>query len=108
MAGDNLRFVAAMVAALALASGACAQDAERGRVLYETYCGACHYERVHERVRSEVKNLADLRDFVARWAPQTKRQFTLDELEDVVAYLNESHYRFGLPAHRKTPASPTR
>ena len=28
-------------------------------------------------------DLADLRDMVAQWAPQTKRRFTLDELEDV-------------------------
>ena len=73
------------------------QDAARGKALYETYCGGCHYERVHQRLRSEVKELADLRDMVARWAPQTKRQFTLDEIEDVVQYLNQSHYRFGLP-----------
>lgn len=72
-------------------------DAANGRMLYETYCGVCHYERVHQRLRSEVKDLADLRDMVARWAPQTKRQFTLDEREDVVEYLNVSHYRFGLP-----------
>ena len=74
-----------------------AQDPAPGRMLYETHCGGCHYERVHERVRSNLKGLADLRDTVARWASQTKRQFTLDELESVVQYLNESHYRFGLP-----------
>jgi hypothetical protein len=34
---------------------------------------------------------------VARWADQTKHRFTLDEIEGVVQYLNESHYRFGLP-----------
>jgi hypothetical protein len=38
---------------------------------------------------------------VAQWAPQTKRTYTLDELEDIVQYLNESHYRFGLPPRRK-------
>jgi mono/diheme cytochrome c family protein len=74
-----------------------AQDAPRGRMLYETYCGICHYERVHQRTKSDVKDIADLRDTVVRWAAQTKRQFTLDELEDVVQYLNQSHYRFGLP-----------
>jgi mono/diheme cytochrome c family protein len=85
--------------ALALASqqkAAAAQDAGRGRLLYETHCGTCHYERVHQRIKSDVKDLADLRDTVARWASQTKHNFTLDELEDVVTYLNESHYRFGL------------
>lgn len=80
---------------------AAAQDAARGRVLYETYCGGCHYERVHDRLRTEVKDLSDLRDLVARWAPQTKRSFSLDEREDMVQYLNESHYRFGLPPKKK-------
>jgi len=75
---------------------ALAQDAAQGRLLYETHCGGCHYERVHQRLRSAVRDLADLRDMVARWAPQTKRSFTLDELEEIVQYLNQSHYRFGL------------
>ena len=86
---------------LLLPAAAAAQDAERGRLLYQTYCGGCHYERVHDRLRSEVKDLSDLRDMVARWAPQTKRTFSLDEREDIVQYLNESHYRFGLPPRRK-------
>lgn len=73
-----------------------AQDAATGRDLYETHCGGCHYERVHQRIRSDVRDLADLRDTVARWAAQTRRTYTLDELENVVQYLNESHYRFGL------------
>lgn len=84
------------LALLLVPAAAWPQDAARGKVLYDTYCGICHYERVHERLKSEVKDLADLRDTVARWAPQTRRQFTLDEIEDVVQYLNESHYRFGL------------
>jgi mono/diheme cytochrome c family protein len=85
---------------------AAAQDADRGRVLYQTYCGGCHYERIHdERLRPAVRDLEDLRDMVSQWAPQTKRSFTLDELADIVEYLNQSHYRFGLtPLQRKPPA----
>jgi mono/diheme cytochrome c family protein len=89
-----MRFASLILLFLPLA--AAAQDSGRGRLLYETHCGTCHYERVHQRIKSDVKDLADLRDTVARWAPQTKHNFTLDELEEVVAYLNESHYRFGL------------
>jgi hypothetical protein len=73
-----------------------AQDPVSGKMLYETYCGGCHYERVHQRTRTDVRDLADLRDTVTRWAKQTKRTYTLDELENIVQYLNESHYRFGL------------
>ncbi len=86
---------------LLLASPAFGQDAARGRMLYQTYCGVCHYEHVHDRLKSEVKDLADLRDAVARWAPQTKRSFTLDERENIVQYLNESHYRSGLSSMRR-------
>jgi hypothetical protein len=45
--------------------------------------------------------MSDLRDMVARWSKETKRTYTLDELDSIVQYLNESHYRFGLPPRRK-------
>jgi len=94
-----MRFASLLLLLFPLA--AAAQDAARGHVLYETYCGGCHYERVHDRLRTEVKDLSDLRDMVARWAPQTKYRFSLDEREAVVQYLNESHYRIGLPPKKK-------
>lgn len=83
-----------------LPGAALAQDPAEGRVLYETYCGGCHYERVHQRASSKVRDLGDLRDTVARWSKQTKRSYTLDELDSIVQYLNESHYRFGAPGRK--------
>lgn len=94
-----MRLASVLIFSLPLA--AWAQDPAQGRLLYETHCGGCHYERVHQRLRSEVRDLSDLRDTVARWAPQTKRVFSLDEREAVVLYLNETHYRFGLPPRSK-------
>ena len=74
---------------------AAAQDAQRGKLLYDTHCGGCHYERVHqrERAKSRVKSLADLRDEVVRRAGQTGRPFSLEDLVDVADYLNQTHYR---------------
>jgi mono/diheme cytochrome c family protein len=94
-----MRLASLLVLLLPLAASA--QDPAPGRVLYETHCGGCHYERVHQRLRTSVKDLSDLRDMVARWAPQTRRSYTLQELEDIVQYLNESHYRIGLPPRDK-------
>lgn len=76
-------------------AAAFAQDAERGRVLYETFCMTCHYERVHQRPRerSAVKSLAGLRAQVERWAPRTRMRFTGEDVADVVEYLNRSHYK---------------
>ncbi|MDH3319830.1 MAG: cytochrome c [Betaproteobacteria bacterium] len=72
-----------------------AQDAARGRLLYETRCGGCHYERLHQRDRekSTVRTLALLRDEVARRAAQTGGPFAQEDLEDMVAYLNRRYYR---------------
>ena len=78
---------------LALALPVHGEDLQRGRLLYETHCATCHGEKLHHRDQSIVRNMADLRDQVARWAKQTRRSFTLDELEDIALYLNQSHYR---------------
>ena len=94
-----------LLSTLLVATPAAAQDFNRGRALYQTYCGACHYERIHQRARSEIKDMADLRDMVSRWSKQTNYRFSLDELEDVVEYLNVSHYRIGLPSQRPRPAA---
>ncbi len=90
----RLRIAAALLLSAA-ALPVAAQDAARGRQLYETHCGGCHYERVHQRERSrwQVKSLAGLRVEVARWAAQVKRPFTLEDLDDIAAYLNRSHYK---------------
>ena len=80
----------------AAAVPASAQDAERGRVLYETFCMSCHYERVHERPRerSLVKSSTELRAQVARWSERTRMRFTPQDVDDVAEYLNRSHYKF--------------
>jgi mono/diheme cytochrome c family protein len=81
------------LALLAFALPLQAQDLQRGKLLYETHCATCHTEKLHGRDRTVVKSMADLRDQVVRWSKQTKRSFTLDELEDIAFYLYKSHYR---------------
>jgi mono/diheme cytochrome c family protein len=85
-----------LIALALVAAPAAAQDAQRGKLLYDAHCGGCHYERVHDRPpgRSSVHSLADLRDEVARRAALVKQRFTRDDLADIVSYLNQSHYRF--------------
>jgi cytochrome c5 len=88
---------AALIVALAAVLPAQAQDARRGRQLYETYCLTCHYEHVHERApaRSVVKSLEQLREEVAGRAKLVQQvRFTQEDLDDMVAYLDQSHYHF--------------
>ena len=87
----------ALAALCALAAGfpAAAQDAERGRLLYDTHCLSCHYERIHKRdpARSRIQSYTALQIEVAERGMQAGRPFTRDELDDIVEYLNRSHYR---------------
>ena len=83
------------LALLVLAAPAWAQDAGRGRLLYETHCLACHYESIHKRdpSRSLVKSLPQLRAEVALRAGMTKQPFLAGDLDDITEYLNRTHYR---------------
>ncbi len=86
----------ALVPVLMFALPAQAQDVGRGKLTYDTHCVACHYERVHQRAPSKslVRSFAALRIEVANRALLTNRKFTPEELDDVAAYLDRSHYRF--------------
>ncbi len=87
--------------ALCLTSSAAAQDVSRGAALYETHCIACHREGLHDRARSKVHSYADLRAQVERWAPQTGRRFTRVEIDELVDFLDASHYRLDLRREEK-------
>jgi mono/diheme cytochrome c family protein len=84
-----------LLLALLVAMPSWGQDAERGRLLYETHCLGCHYERIHKRdpSRSRIVTLGGLRVEVAERAVQTGRPFTSEDLDDIAEYLNRTHYR---------------
>jgi mono/diheme cytochrome c family protein len=86
----------ALLVILAAALPAQAQDARRGRELYETHCLTCHYEHVHERApaRSNVQSLEELKKETTLRAGLTGLRFTREDLDDIVAYLDQSHYHF--------------
>jgi cytochrome c5 len=74
---------------------AAAQDAERGRLLYEAHCLSCHYERIHKRdpAKSLVRSHAQLRLEVAQRAALLKTRLAIEDLDDIAEYLNRSYYK---------------
>ena len=91
---EATKWPAALALALAVVPVA-AQDAQRGKALYENHCLTCHYERIHKRdpARSLIRTLAMLRVEVAERAAQTRHTFTAEDLDDIAEYLNRSHYK---------------
>ena len=83
------------------AASAQAQNIDRGRLLYETHCASCHTERLHDREKSLIKSYADLRREVGeRSALVSNRRFTPDEIDDIIEFLDRTHYRLDLPRSR--------
>ena len=88
----------ASLLAVAAAPGATqAADAERGRVLYETRCNACHESSVHNRKVRKAKSFASLRAQVLRWSEQVGGSWSAEEIDGVTLYLNRRYYRFPCP-----------
>ncbi len=92
---------ASLLSLLLLAGAARAQNVDRGQLLYETHCATCHTERLHDREKSVIRSYADLRAEVGKRAAMTNRRFSPDELDDIIEYLDRSHYRLDIPRKRK-------
>ncbi|MBI3370140.1 MAG: c-type cytochrome [Betaproteobacteria bacterium] len=69
------------------------ETTQRGQELYATQCATCHTERLHQREKSNIRTRADLRAEVTRWSRETRQRFSAEDIEDVVRYLDRSHYR---------------
>lgn len=92
-------FVIALVAAGGLAGAPAGWSAEipnleRGRALYENHCVVCHTPKVHRRVPPLPLRTDDLRFIVNLWAKQQGLSWSREDVEDVVFYLDRTHYRF--------------
>ncbi|MFA5913521.1 MAG: cytochrome C [Burkholderiales bacterium] len=88
---------ASLLAGAAVPSAAQAADAERGKVLYETRCNACHESSVHNRSARKAKSFASLRAQVLRWSEQVGGSWNAEEIDAVTLYLNQRYYRFPCP-----------
>jgi hypothetical protein len=75
-----------------------AVDVQRGQLLYETYCIACHTTQAHWRDKHIVTTWADLLYQVTRMQKNAGQDWTLGEITDVAAYLNDMFYKLPCPA----------
>ena len=90
---------ALVLAALLLAGcarppgGVPAADAERGRLLYDTACSACHTTQAHWREKRVVVSWEQLLYQVNRWQLVAGQGWSEPDIRDVGAYLNGAFYR---------------
>jgi mono/diheme cytochrome c family protein len=92
-----LAVLAVAVLVPATAWRAAAADRDRGMVLYEARCVACHATGVHTRENRKARNFEDVRDWVFRWSNFLGSDWGPAEVDDVSRYVNERYYGFPCP-----------
>jgi hypothetical protein len=92
----GLLFLAGVLLALPVSAAP-----ERGRLLYENHCQACHVSTVHIRDQRKAASPAELRAWIQRWSGELKLDWQADELNDVYEYLNNRYYKFAIESGKK-------
>ncbi len=69
-------------------------DPDRGKLLYENHCLECHESQVHIRERRDVSSIADVVFQINRWQQELRLNWELEEMNDVLRYLDAEFYRF--------------
>ena len=78
----------------ALPAMSLAETFDRGQALYENHCKSCHESWAHAREGREASSVDALRKRVAAWSLHSGLDWSDEDVEDVVAYLNRQFYRF--------------
>ena len=100
-AGQNRMFTAMTTGILLLAALSAWAGAERGQLMYENHCTACHTSTVHVREQSKAKSPTDLRAWIQRWSGELKLNWGDDEQADVYQFLNNRYYKFPVDSSGK-------
>ena len=72
---------------------AAAGDPVKGAKLHED-CTGCHGTELYVPPRAKVKSLAALKRVTERWNDRMNPKFTRQEIDDLVAYMNATFYKF--------------
>ena len=75
-------------------SNAWAENFERGAELYDTQCQSCHDKPLQKRANSPIRSLTELRQRIANWGAHIGEDWSADDTDDVLIYLNQTVYHF--------------
>jgi mono/diheme cytochrome c family protein len=92
-----IRYSRTCLLLLALFGGCAAAQGGRGELLYQTYCQSCHTEQLHWRDKKVAADWTGLVAEVRRWQANGNLDWTSDDVEAVVRYLNTLYYRYPEP-----------
>lgn len=69
-------------------------DGARGKTLHAAQCVGCHDASVYTRKNRRVQSIGGLIKQVEMCNQQLQKELSHEQMNDLVAYLNETYYRF--------------
>jgi len=70
------------------------QATERGQLLYENHCTACHNDSVHSRRHGKARSINEIRQWVLRWSRHLELDWQKYDVDQVTNFLNRRYYHF--------------
>ena len=67
---------------------------DRGQLLYENHCTACHEKSVHSRKHYKANSINDIHQWVIRWSKNLELDWTNNDVDIVTDYINRRFYQF--------------
>jgi mono/diheme cytochrome c family protein len=78
----------------------------RGALLYDTHCLACHTSEVHWRDKRLASDWESLKVEVRHWQARAKLGWSEADIVEVARHLNDTIYRFPQTSERLTLRPP--
>lgn len=86
--------LAGLLCAAGTAAAQTMPDPQRGRLLYETHCIACHTTQLHWRDRRQARDWPSLKGWVEHWQKELGLGWSERDTTEVARHLNERYYRY--------------
>ena len=86
--------ISLMLSGLIASNAAERENTQRGKSLYENHCTECHTSVVHVRQDHKAKSIKEIEQFIIRWVNYKKIPWTMEEVQDVRAYINGEYYHY--------------
>lgn len=67
---------------------------DRGQLLYENHCTACHEKSVHSRKHYKANSINDIHQWVIRWSNNLELGWNKHDVDVVTDFLNRRYYHF--------------
>jgi len=67
---------------------------DRGQLLHENHCMACHNDSVNSRNNTKAHSVDDIRQWVVHWSKHLELEWEKHDVDEVTNFLNRRYYHF--------------